>query len=112
MLKNLADLVGPDDDLWILGDFAFGRKAKDASFLSEIFEQLPGARNHLIAGNHDFQPTLELGWDTVTAFMELRDGPQNQLNTLCHYGPSATRMGTSHRTSCGTFCTRVRDPDR
>lgn len=85
MLKNLADRVGPDDDLWILGDFAFGRKAKDASFLSEIFEQLPGARKHLITGNHDFQPTLELGWDTVTAFVELRDGPQNQLNTLCHY---------------------------
>ena len=85
MLKNLADRVGPDDDLWVLGDFAFGRKAKDASFLSEIFEQLPGARKHLITGNHEFQPTLELGWDTVTPFMELRDGPQNQLNTLCHY---------------------------
>ncbi|WP_227271585.1 hypothetical protein [Roseobacter weihaiensis] len=87
MLKNLADRVGPDDDLWIIGDFAFGRKAKDVPFLNEVFNQLPGARKHLITGNHDFQPTLELGWDTVSPFIELRDGPQKQLNTLCHYLP-------------------------
>lgn len=85
MLKNLADRVGPDDDLWIIGDFAFGQKAKDVPYLMEVFEQLPGARKHLVTGNHDFQPTLELGWDTVSPFIELRDGPQNQLNTLCHY---------------------------
>lgn len=29
LLENLASKVGPNDALWIVGDFAFGPKAKD-----------------------------------------------------------------------------------
>jgi calcineurin-like phosphoesterase family protein len=50
-----------------------------------MFNQLPGAERHLIVGNHDHEPTLDLPWTSVSHFSELRDGPQNQLNTLCHY---------------------------
>ncbi|MBL4761742.1 MAG: hypothetical protein JKY93_03475 [Gammaproteobacteria bacterium] len=38
-----------------------------------------------IIGNHDLEPTRELPWASISHFVELRDGPQNQLNTLCHY---------------------------
>ena len=85
ILKNLTDRVGPNDDLWIIGDFAFGPKAKDNCYLEDIFAGLFGARKHLVVGNHDLEPTLNLNWDSVAYFVELRDGPKNQLNTLCHY---------------------------
>ncbi|WP_299152995.1 metallophosphoesterase [uncultured Tateyamaria sp.] len=65
--------------------FAFGRKAKDSAYLEGIFGQLPGAEHHLVIGNHDHQPTLDLPWNSMSHFVELRDGPQRQLNTLCHY---------------------------
>ena len=85
LISNMRERVGHNDDLWIIGDFAFGPRATHASYLIEIFEQLPGARKHLIVGNHDLQPTLDLAWDTVTSLIELRDGPLKQANTLCHY---------------------------
>ncbi|WP_298260877.1 metallophosphoesterase [uncultured Litoreibacter sp.] len=85
MLENMWKVVGPEDQLWILGDFAFGSRAKDSAYVAQIFNQLPGAERHLVVGNHDHKPTLELPWDSVSQFAELRDGPQNQLNTLCHY---------------------------
>lgn len=85
MIENLWAKVGAEDDLWIVGDFAFGKKAKDSPYLESIFNQLPGARKHLIVGNHDLEPTLALPWDSVSYLAEVRDGPQNQAHTLCHY---------------------------
>lgn len=85
LLTNLTDRVGQEDDLWIIGDFAYGPKSEDAGYLLSIFEQLPGARKHLIVGNHDREPTLKLPWDTIAPLVELRDGPLKQANTLCHY---------------------------
>lgn len=85
MIENLWAHVRPDDDLWIVGDFAFGSKAKESSYLTEILGQLPGARKHLIVGNHDLEPTLALPWDSISHLAEVRDGPKNQAHTLCHY---------------------------
>lgn len=85
IIANLCELVGPEDDLWILGDFAWGKRSNDAEWLQGIFEQLPGRRRHLIIGNHDLEATQALPWDSVRHLKELRDGPQNQLHTLCHY---------------------------
>lgn len=85
LIENLKAHVTPDDDLWILGDFAFGPKAKESSYLTDIFEQLPGARIHLIVGNHDQAPTLALPWDSTAHIAEVRDGIKSQANTLCHY---------------------------
>lgn len=85
MLENMWKVVGPADQLWILGDFAFGPKARNSTYVEQVFNQLPGAERHLIIGNHDQNPTLELPWDSTTHFAELHDGPVNQLNTLCHY---------------------------
>ena len=50
-----------------------------------MFEQLPGAKKHLVVGNHDFAPTLTLPWDTISQMAEVRDGPNRQAHTLCHY---------------------------
>lgn len=85
LLENLHSRVGAEDDLWILGDFAFGPKAKDPKYLNMLFGLLPGARKHLIVGNHDLEPTLALPWDSVGHLVEVRDGPKNQTHTLCHY---------------------------
>lgn len=51
LLKNMHANVGPTDQLWIIGDFAFGRKASDSTYLERIFAQLPGEEKHLIVGN-------------------------------------------------------------
>lgn len=85
LIENLWSKVGPEDDLWILGDFAFGSKAKEADYLAAVFGQLPGARKHLIVGNHDLDPTLALPWDSISHLAEVRDGPKKQAHTLCHY---------------------------
>ena len=53
LLENLWSKVGPEDDLWIVGDFAWGKRSDDEAWLHGIFQQLPGARRHLVIGNHD-----------------------------------------------------------
>ncbi len=85
LIENLWSKVGPDDDLWIIGDFAFGPKSKEPEYLNMLFGQLPGARKHLIIGNHDLEPTLELSWDSISHLVEVKDGPKNQAHTLCYY---------------------------
>lgn len=85
LIENLWKRVQPDDDLWIVGDFAFGPKAREDGYVESIFGQLPGARKHLIIGNHDLEPTLALPWDSISHLAEVRDGPYNQAHTLCHY---------------------------
>jgi calcineurin-like phosphoesterase family protein len=85
LIGNLWNRVGSEDDLWVLGDFAFGPKAEDTGYLQALFGQLPGARKHLIIGNHDLEPTLALDWDSISQIAEVRDGSNNQAHTLCHY---------------------------
>lgn len=85
LLENMWKVVRPDDHLWILGDFAFGSKASDSTYVEQIFNQLPGAEQHLVIGNHDHETTLELPWTSASHLSELRDGPKSQRNTLCHY---------------------------
>jgi calcineurin-like phosphoesterase family protein len=50
--------VGPDDDVWHVGDFA-----ADASrdHCAAVFARLNG-RKHLVRGNHDTNRVLELPW--------------------------------------------------
>jgi calcineurin-like phosphoesterase family protein len=85
LIENLWSKVGPEDDLWIIGDFAFGPKANETRYLEALFGQLPGARKHLIVGNHDLEPTLALPWDSISHLAEVKDGAKNQVHTLCHY---------------------------
>ena len=68
LIKNMWSVIKPEDDLWIIGDFAFGPKVKDTGYLEGLFGQLPGARKHLIIGNHDGSLTQELPWDSRVLF--------------------------------------------
>lgn len=85
ILDKFRDRIQPDDELWILGDFAFGEVAKKRDYLSYMFGNLPGRSKHLVVGNHDGQATLELPWTSVHHIAEVRDGSLKQNNTLCHY---------------------------
>lgn len=85
LLANLWTHVGLDDDLWIVGDFAWGKKSKDEDWLAALFGQLPGARKHLVIGNHDHGPTQSLPWDSISHLSAVRDGAGKVPHTLCHY---------------------------
>jgi calcineurin-like phosphoesterase family protein len=74
--------VGPDDDLWIIGDFVFGPRAKDQSYLARQFARLPG-RKHLIFGNHDGEATRALPWASAGDMAQVKDGDHDFV--LCHY---------------------------
>ena len=99
LIENMWKFVQPDDDLWIVGDFAHGPKAKDAAYLEGLFGQLPGARKHLVVGNHDLKPTQALPWDSVSDIAQVKDGRDGLTHTLCHF-PMITwngaRKGSLH----------------
>lgn len=85
IIRNLWSCVGPEDELWILGDLVGPKGYKDPEWLASIFEQMPGKSKHFVTGNHDGDSTLSLPWDSVHNLVEVQDGPKNQRNTLCHY---------------------------
>lgn len=84
LLGECQARVGPNDDLWILGDFTAGRST-DAQRreVRGMFHALPG-RKHLIRGNHD------------------EDGSATSLGTAW------PRRLTSSSTSGGCFCAIIR----
>lgn len=82
LLANLQACVAPDDELWIIGDFAFGRAAKRAGYLAGMFASVPG-RKHLVNGNHDGEAARALPWASVQDVARVRDGEHVFL--LCHY---------------------------
>lgn len=79
LIRAFQDCVGYDDDLWVLGDFAFGG-AEDR--IENWFQQLPG-RKHLIIGNHDDEAVISLPWISIARITEIRDA--DQALVLCHY---------------------------
>lgn len=99
ILRNLHERVGPDDQLWLLGDFALGRRKLDKTWLREMFDRLPGAEHHLIVGNHDDEIIQSLPWTTVSQIAEVRDGTKRQFNTLFHYP-----MHTWNHARRGAYC--------
>lgn len=52
LIENINSLVRPDDTLWHLGDFAFGRALTNANF-AELCNSINCRNIHLIIGNHD-----------------------------------------------------------
>lgn len=79
LIRNWNQVVGPDDDVWHLGDFMFS-KAGDCT---ELLARLNG-RKHLIVGNNDPEPTTKAaGWASVQHYAELREEGHHLI--LCHY---------------------------
>lgn len=94
MLAECRARVGPDDDLWILGDFTAGR-ANDAQLreVRGIFHAPPG-RRHLIWGNHDEDWVFDLPWDNVAEAADIVVGQRRLF--LCNY-PMITWPGARHQ---------------
>lgn len=80
MVARWNALVGPDDVVWHLGDFAVRQSAERvAALLGELH-----GRKHLVTGNNDDAAVTECtGWSSVQPYAELtREGT---LFVLCHY---------------------------
>lgn len=80
MVERWNARVGPDDDIYCLGDFGFG----DQDQIQRLFDRLIG-RKHLIRGNHDKETRLVNGWVWVRDYFELRLGGEHVV--LFHYAP-------------------------
>lgn len=73
-------VVGPEDDVWHLGDFALG---PSGSSIAEILGSLSGTK-HLIVGNNDGAGTLQApGWASIAHYAEITVDARRLV--LCHY---------------------------
>lgn len=80
MVTRWNETVGPEDEVWHLGDVAVGLSA---ARVSDLIGRLNG-RKHLVTGNNDPPPTQALaGWASVQPYAEIVvDGIHL---VLCHY---------------------------
>lgn len=77
LIRRWNEVVGPDDEVWHLGDFA--RRAAD---VPGLLTRLAG-RKHLVRGNNDPEGTLAADWASVHDYAEIEiDGVRL---VLCHY---------------------------
>jgi len=68
--------VGPDDEVWHLGDFA-----RTPAIATAVLAQLAGHK-HLVLGNNDPEPQPP-GWESIAPYAEIeREGV---MLVLCHY---------------------------
>ncbi len=93
MIRQWKAAVGPKDEVYILGDFSYGKGQETM----EILDQLPG-RLHLVIGNHD-QWFRKLDQEHLSRFVwaasykEIRD--QGRHVILSHY-PTFCYNGQYH----------------
>lgn len=80
LVARWNEVVGPEDDVWHLGDFALGPTPER---IEELLDSLAGNKR-LIIGNNDGPATVAAkGWLEVAHYAELViDGT---LLILCHY---------------------------
>jgi calcineurin-like phosphoesterase family protein len=80
LVERWNETVGPDDEVWHLGDFAIRQRLP---VVADLLVRLNG-RKHLVAGNNDPPETRELkGWESVQSYVEIEvDGVSL---VLCHY---------------------------
>jgi calcineurin-like phosphoesterase family protein len=78
LIAGWNDVVGPDDEVWHLGDVA--RKLGD---VAALLERLHG-RKHLVRGNNDPSGIEQVpGWTSVSDYRELE--VEGRRLVLCHY---------------------------
>ena len=92
LIKGWNRVVGPEDHLWFLGDFSFGKIPETENVLS----QLNGIK-HLITGNHDRKGRCEeLDWSkyfvTQHDYFRLKV-PNEGKAVLCHFPFSSWERG-------------------
>ncbi len=80
LVERWNAVVGQDDTVWHLGDFALGPPPAQ---VAELLEALNGSK-HLIIGNNDDEVTiLAPGWASTQSYAEL--ALEGRLVVLCHY---------------------------
>ena len=80
IIQQWKATVGPDDEIWHLGDVAPGY---DAAAVGALLSELPG-RKHLITGNNDDAATRTHPlWASVHDYHELVE--DDSFCILCHY---------------------------
>src|SRR5689334_23197983 len=80
MVGRWNAVVGPEDEVWHLGDFAIKPRP---GRVDELLASMHG-RKHLVAGNNDPEATRRAaGWASVADYAELR--VDDTLIVLCHY---------------------------
>lgn len=83
VITELQARVCPDDDLWILGDFAVSKATGvQREAVREMFDAIPG-RKHLVVGNHDRAWIRDLPWDTIAPMADIV--VEGRRLCLCHY---------------------------
>jgi calcineurin-like phosphoesterase family protein len=80
IIARWNETVGPDDEVWHLGDFAIRQKP---AIVAALLARLAG-RKHLVTGNNDPPATTELeGWASVQPYTEIT--VEGVSLVLCHY---------------------------
>jgi calcineurin-like phosphoesterase family protein len=80
LIARWNEAVGPNDDVYHLGDFTATKLANGAT---NLLAALNG-RKHLVIGNNDPPATIEnKGWTSVTPYLELMIDGKRII--LCHY---------------------------
>lgn len=79
IIANWNKKVGKNDQIYCLGDFAFGDGLNNPK---KYFDRLNGSK-HLVIGNHDIGKTLDLPWASKDLLKEVKFN--NQKIVLCHY---------------------------
>ncbi len=80
LIANWNRIVGPDDTVWHLGDFALGPPRER---VHAILAGLHGEK-HLIVGNNDGPDTLDApGWASIAHYAEIT--VEGRSLVLCHY---------------------------
>ncbi len=80
LIARWNETVGPDDEIWHLGDFAIRRPA---AVVADLLARLQG-RKHLVAGNNDPAATTGCdGWASVQPYVEMTTDGVSLV--LCHY---------------------------
>jgi len=89
LIANWNAVVGPEDTVWHLGDFAVEASRERCA---AVFSELHGVK-HLVRGNHDSNRILDLPWagePVESARLTLADGlGRNRRLFLSHYAHRA-----------------------
>lgn len=89
LIKNFNELVRPEDDLWILGDFRPFDGSSSVQALRHFTRRLNG-RKHLIVGNHDEKNVMDYvnaGFLTVHSWYKLEEFNLIHDPAACICGP-------------------------
>lgn len=91
LIENWNKVVGKNDVVYHLGDFAFG----NFRFIKEIRHRLNG-KIHLILGNHDYRNNIDMLKSVFASISDMKEiyiEEYQQLFVLCHY-PMRTWHGS------------------